>query len=93
MWDTVGAELLRLGLPGIVILTLAYVYWQKDKRLSEVENARTSDAKAVTATLLEMRDKDRQTIEALRQTIAVQTPVIERMDDLMREVKDAVRKK
>lgn len=93
MWDTVGAELLRLGLPGIVIMALSYAYWQKDKRLSEVEKERTTDAKSVTATLLDMREKDRQTIEALRQTIAAQNPVIERLEDLMKEMKDAVRKK
>lgn len=93
MWNTVGAELLRLGLPGIVIFTLAYAYWQKDKRLSEVEKERTADAKSVTATLLDMREKDRQTTDALRQTISAQNPVIERLEDLMRDVKDAVRKK
>lgn len=69
MWNTIGTELLRLGLPGIVILVLGYAYWQKDKRLSEVEKERTADAKAVTSTLLDMREKDRQTTEALRQTI------------------------
>jgi len=93
MWNTIGTELLRLGLPGIVIFALAYAYWQKDKRLSEVEKERTSDAKAVTSTLLDMREKDRQTTEALRQTIAAQNPVIERLEDLMEDVKSAVRKK
>lgn len=93
MWNTIGTELLRLGLPGIVILVLGYAYWQKDKRLSEVEKERTADAKAVTSTLLDMREKDRQTTEALRQTIAAQNPVIERLEDLMEDVKSAVRKK
>lgn len=91
MWNTVVTELLRLGLPGIVIAALAYAYWQKDLKLSESEKARTTDAQAVTTMLLDLHDKFRQTMEATRATIAAQNPVIERLEELMRDVKDAVR--
>jgi len=38
--------LLALGLPGVIIIALAYVVIQKDRRLNEVQDARLSDMRA-----------------------------------------------
>lgn len=38
-------ELIKLGLPGIVILALAYAYIAKDKKVDEVNEKRIAEAR------------------------------------------------
>ena len=93
MWETVGRELLHRGLPGIVIMALAWAYWKKDQELTAVQKARIEDAKAVTTVVVDVNDKNRQASEAVRATMAAQTPVILKLEELMRDVKDRLPKK
>jgi hypothetical protein len=88
--DDVVKELLRLGLPGVVILALGYAYWKQSRELRKVETARVEDAKSVTTILLGVQDKFRETLDAVRTTIAGQHPVLERLETLLRDVKDSL---
>lgn len=38
-------ELLKLGLPGIVILALAYAYLRKDNKIDEINEKRIAEAR------------------------------------------------
>lgn len=80
--------LTNLGLPGLVIAALVFAYWRKDLALRESERLRVEDAKAVTKTVMDLADKWSSALEAARTTIASQSPVFERLEDLLKEVRD-----
>lgn len=42
------AELLKMGLPGIVIIALAWAYFKKDALVNSLQERRVQDAKDIT---------------------------------------------
>lgn len=91
MWGPVSSELLRLGLPGIVILGLVFYVWVLHRELRASERARVEDAQATQKVLLDLNTKWSQALEAVRETINAQSPILERLEDIIREVKEALR--
>jgi len=45
MTEQIATALVGQGLPGIVILALAWAYWRKDAELKRANDARLEDAK------------------------------------------------
>lgn len=66
IFGPITAELLKLGLPGIVIIGLSIAYWLKDKALSQNQQDRVLDAKVCWTALTENTEATRAHTEALK---------------------------
>lgn len=58
--------LLSLGLPGVIIIALAYAVIQKDKRLQEVQDARLADMRAWADTRAASEQRQADLLAAMR---------------------------
>lgn len=71
MDPSIVQPLLDEGLPGVVILILLWAYWQKSKRVDELQDQRIEDMRAG----IEARDAHARTIEKLTSVVE---PLVER---------------
>ena len=58
-------ELLKLGLPGVVILALAYAYVSKDKKLDETNEKRIAEARETVKVI----EQSTNTLETLTEVL------------------------
>lgn len=49
--NSATAELIKMGLPGIVIVALAWAYFRKDSLVNELQDKRVQDAKDITTAM------------------------------------------
>ncbi len=49
--NSATAELIKMGLPGIVIIALAWAYYRKDILVNSLQERRVQDAKDITTAM------------------------------------------
>lgn len=64
-------ELVKMGLPGVVIIALAWAYWQVNTRLSALQDARLKDREDDLRSLMQAMNAN--TVSANAQTEAVRS--------------------
>ena len=88
---TVIGELVKNGVLGVMLALVSVYAWNQNKELRKSEQARTEDAKAVTQQLITLNDKWNAAVSALTTALQAQRDMLERLEDLIRETKDALR--
>lgn len=67
---TFAAPLLEMGLPGTIILALAWAYWKRSEKVDEIMEKRVEEG--------------RETIEALNQSTTAMLGFTSKLEDLKR---------
>jgi len=75
------SEALKLGILGPILVGLAIYAWTLHKELRKAEQARVTDAQAVTATLLELNQKWAELITNTTQCLNAQRDILERIEE------------
>lgn len=57
------------GVLGALLIIVLFAYARKDKEYRDVQEARVTDARKVTTTILEMQEKWQATINALERAV------------------------
>lgn len=86
-------KLAEHGVLGIALAALGLYTWHLHKELRRVETERTRDAQAVTQTLIQLNDKWSGAVQALTTALSAQHTMLEKLEDLLRETKDALKDK
>lgn len=74
-------EALKLGILGPILVGLAIYAWTLHKELRKAEQARVTDAQAVTSTLLELNQKWAELITDATKCLNEQRQILERIEE------------
>jgi hypothetical protein len=84
-------ELVKNGVLGIVLAAVGLYAWNQSKELRKAESERTKDAQAVTQQLIALNDKWNAAVGALTSALQAQREMLDRLEELIRETKEALR--
>jgi len=88
---SLAGKLAEHGVLGVALAALGLYTWHLHKELRRVETERTHDAQAVTTQLIALNDKWNNAVTALTTALAAQHTLLEKLEDLVRETKDALK--
>ena len=73
-------ELVKLGLPGIVILALAWAYWQTNSRLARLHEARLKDREDDLRALMQTMNANTISTNALTEAVRALSTLFQARD-------------
>lgn len=93
MEDMVGLLVTHGGPIGVLLAAAVFMYNKMLAKLSEVQDARVADAKAVTQQLLDVSDKQNETTQELTAALRHNTVAMEGQREWIKELVQSIGRK